>query len=184
MTSSPQSTNFHSEIPPIIDFEASGLDKTESYPVSVGIATSGANYYALIRPEREWTHWCEDAERIHGLSRDHLIANGVAANAVVDRIERLLPSNRTVYSDNPSWDGFWARRLGITNLEIRNVKELVPVGKRRHLKRVAAQIRLYSQICQHNAIDDAVALRLAVTYLLKEAHAFSANPAGGHNDVS
>ncbi len=177
MIDEPQSKEFDSEIPPIIDFEASGLDKVASYPISVGIATCRANYYALIRPEQDWTHWCQDAERIHGLSRDHLIAEGLATDAVVDRIERLLPSNRTIYSDNPSWDGFWARRLGVPHLEICNVKELVPLGTRRELKRLAAQIRLFSHICHHNAIDDAVALRLAITHLRKEAQAFNANPA-------
>ncbi|WP_341936862.1 hypothetical protein [Marinimicrobium sp. C2-29] len=168
MTDQPVSNSSNPHIPPIIDFEASGLDMEMSYPISVGIATSDVNYYAIIKPKSDWTHWCVDAERIHKIPRYHLVEYGLPTAEVVKNIERLLPSNRTIFSDNPSWDGFWATRLGLTNFVIANVKDLAPPNNRRQLKRIAEAIRADGHFCHHRAIDDAITLRLAVIHLWGE----------------
>jgi len=168
MIDQPPSNDSHPEIPPIIDFEASGLDALVSYPISVGIATFSDNYYALIKPGPDWTHWSTDAERLHRLSRRYLVDYGLEAAYVVERVERLLPSDRTVFSDNPGWDGFWADRLGLSNIHIRNVKDLAPPNSRRRLKRVTERIRSEDHFSHHRAIDDALTLRLAVAHLWDE----------------
>ena len=61
-------------VPPIIDLEASGFGRG-SYPIEVGFALENREIYSfLIKPEADWTHWSEEAEEIHGISREQLDA--------------------------------------------------------------------------------------------------------------
>jgi hypothetical protein len=90
-----------------IDFEASGLDG--SYPVEFAfVLDDGLGDASLIRPEASWTHWDDEAERIHGISRDRLLAEGIPAADVARRAAVILGEPGTiVLSDAPEWDGAW-----------------------------------------------------------------------------
>ena len=92
------------DIPPIIDFEASSLNSHHSYPISVGIVANGKTFYRLIRPKEEWTDWSLASESIHGLSKEHLLFEGLPVNQVLSDILAFLGDINTVYSDGAAWD--------------------------------------------------------------------------------
>jgi hypothetical protein len=95
-----------------LDFEASSLSG-RSYPIEVAWSSpDGAIESYLISPAgiEEWTDWDPAAERVHGISRQLLAAEGKTPQFVCDRmIDRL--SGRKIYTDAPRFDGAWLARL-------------------------------------------------------------------------
>lgn len=95
-----------------IDVEASGLHSL-SYPVEIGWATCDlvADSF-LIRPHARWGDdgWSYASERVHGLTRQRLIDDGID---VVEAAHRLngITRGRTAISDNPEYDSGWIGRL-------------------------------------------------------------------------
>lgn len=62
--------------PFIIDVEASGLGPL-SYPIEIGVAmVPGQRYSVLVVPAEDWVWWDDQAERIHGISRQTLVEHG------------------------------------------------------------------------------------------------------------
>ena len=62
--------------PLIVDVEASGLG-AHSYPIEVGVALEeDRKYCSLILPGPQWTHWDDDAEKVHRITRDILATYG------------------------------------------------------------------------------------------------------------
>ena len=95
-----------------IDLEASGLSP-RSWPIEVGWCQINAVPQAiLIRPCEGWSldDWSPQAEALHGVSHDALLAGGAAAEEVCERLNIAL-GGKKVYSDAPDWDGFWLYRL-------------------------------------------------------------------------
>lgn len=89
-----------------VDFEASSLAKT-SYPVEVAwVFEDGACESHLIRPAPGWTDWDPGAERMHGLSRERLEAEGEPHDKVARRVLEAL-SEHEACASAPSWDGKW-----------------------------------------------------------------------------
>jgi hypothetical protein len=96
--------------PLIIDVEASGFGGT-SYPIEIGVALDdGHKYCTLVYPEREWTHWNEEAEKVHRISRDILETYGKPTRQVAETLNELL-ANRTVYTDGWVVDKPWITTL-------------------------------------------------------------------------
>ena len=96
--------------PYIIDIEASGL-ASNSYPIEVGLALApGQRFCALIKPADEWKHWDQQAESVHGISRDILLKKGRSVTEVARELNQLL-NNRIVYSDAWSVDNPWVTTL-------------------------------------------------------------------------
>ncbi|MGI1669040.1 MAG: hypothetical protein K6L74_01810 [Neptuniibacter sp.] len=96
--------------PYIIDLEASGFGR-DSYPIEVGVALEeGERYCCLIYPDPSWTHWSENAEQCHQISRANLLENGKPIDLVADMLNTLL-EGKTVYSDAWSWDTTWLNTL-------------------------------------------------------------------------
>lgn len=96
--------------PYIIDLEASGL-ASNSYPIEVGLAlTPGNRFCALIKPVDEWEHWDQQAESVHGISRDILLKMGRPVTEIAAKLNQLLGS-MTVYSDAWSVDNNWVITL-------------------------------------------------------------------------
>jgi len=95
----------------IVDFEASGLEK-ESYPIQVAWNIDGSVESWLINPESTpgWSWWSREAELIHGIPRDFLLAHGSDAAEVVAAMCKQL-AGRDIYSDAVGFDSFWCRRL-------------------------------------------------------------------------
>ncbi len=89
-----------------LDFEASSLSD-ESYPIEVAwVFEDGQEESHLIRPAAGWIDWDPKAERIHGISRAALQANGEPSDAVARRLVEVLSGHR-LFASAPSWDGKW-----------------------------------------------------------------------------
>lgn len=89
-----------------VDFEASSLAK-DSYPIEVAwVFEDGAGESHLIRPAPAWIDWDPGAERMHGISRERLLAEGESHDAVARRVLEALAGHEACASA-PSWDGKW-----------------------------------------------------------------------------
>lgn len=96
--------------PIFIDFEASSLDLISSYPIEVGVASkSGGVKSWLIRPAPLWHDWSIEAEHLHGITREHLAAEGINAVDVAQMLNQCIPD--VCYCDAWSYDSFWFHRL-------------------------------------------------------------------------
>lgn len=97
----------------IIDFEASCLPNDGlSYPIEVAVArVGGASRSWLIKPAPKWFYWdwSEEAEALHGISREMLKAKGIPANQVLDELTREVAGCR-VYADS-DLDSYWLETL-------------------------------------------------------------------------
>lgn len=87
-----------------IDFEASGI-APDSYPIEVAVVYPGGEYQSLIQPARYWDHWSYDAQDMHGLSREQLIAEGTSPLGVAQAMNQLF-DGKVLCSDNPA-DCYW-----------------------------------------------------------------------------
>ena len=93
-----------------IDVEASGFG-AGSYPIEVGLAmTCGQMHCTLIRPEDDWLHWNEEAESLHGITRDILLVNGKSPLKVAMLLNEWL-DGATVYTDAWGNDSCWLALL-------------------------------------------------------------------------
>lgn len=95
-----------------IDVEASGLHKT-SYPIEIawcGLDLKPASM--LIKPLPEWglSDWSYESERIHGISRDQLMEEGLDARGCAEAMAAAL-AGCLVYSDAPAFDAKWLMTL-------------------------------------------------------------------------
>lgn len=96
--------------PIVLDVEASGFDP-HSYPVEVGFVTAeGKRFSRLIRPYSDWTHWCEDAEATHNITREELLEYGTDGKQVAEELNQWL-SSQTVYTDGWVFDKPWLIKL-------------------------------------------------------------------------
>ncbi len=94
----------------VLDVEASGLG-SNSYPVEVGVVMAdGTEYQAVIKPADSWEHWSEEAEAMHGLSREYIEANGQSIRQVCLDLNRLC-RNETLYTDCWVHDLPWILKL-------------------------------------------------------------------------
>jgi hypothetical protein len=93
-----------------VDFEASSLD-SGSFPIEVAwVNENGQGESHLIRPERAWTSWSPQSEKIHGISRPILFREGKPADWVARRALTAL-TGAILVSDNPAFDGHWLSML-------------------------------------------------------------------------
>lgn len=96
--------------PCIIDIEASGFG-SHSYQIEVGFVTpEGRRYCSLIKPHPQWTHWDQQAESVHKISRDTLQTHGKPAHLVARELNEQL-SGITAYSDGWVVDSPWLNTL-------------------------------------------------------------------------
>jgi hypothetical protein len=100
----------HLTTPFIIDIEASGFG-CDSYPIEVGVAlNNGQKFCSLILPPQEWTHWDNDAERIHQVTREMLSVYGKPVDTVADELNEMC-AGTVLYSDGWVVDKPWLTTL-------------------------------------------------------------------------
>lgn len=93
-----------------LDFEASSLSK-HSYPIEIAwVFEDGRSRSFLIRPHPGWTDWSDDAEKIHGITRERLQQEGSNVELVAREAVSELSGN-DLYATSPSWDGKWLSAL-------------------------------------------------------------------------
>ena len=114
-----------------IDLEASGLGP-KSWPIEVGWGFHGWPARSLlIKPHAAWSleAWEKTAEELHRISPDRLIRDGTPVLEIALVLNAAF-ANANVYSDSPSFDGFWLYRLyeaaGVrSNFRLHNIAELI-----------------------------------------------------------
>ncbi|WP_210396268.1 hypothetical protein [Motiliproteus sediminis] len=164
--------------PYIIDIEASGFGP-HSYPIEVGLALEPEERFStLITPERYWAHWSEQAESVHGISRQTLLDHGHPVRQVAARINRRL-KGCTVYSDGWVVDKPWlitlfaaagmAPQFAISALEM-----ILSEAQMEIWHRVKADITRELAVTRHRASHDALIVQQ--TYLRTRAMTVSSTP--------
>lgn len=95
-----------------LDFEASSLD-SGTFPIEVAWAIDGGEAEAhLIRPASGWTEWSAGSERLHGITRARLQAEGRPHAEVALRTAEVLGWPETIVaSDNAAFEAFWLEKL-------------------------------------------------------------------------
>ena len=99
--------------PALIDFEASCLPEYgQSYPIEVAVARiDGSSRAWLIRPVETWRFWdwSEEAEALHGISREMLESEGLPPAQVVAEMRDFVRDCQ-VYAD-AGLDEYWLEVL-------------------------------------------------------------------------
>jgi hypothetical protein len=145
--------------PIVIDIEASGFGRG-SYPVEVGLVLpDGARHCYLIAPARHWRHWDEEAERIHGITREALSNYGRSLDDVASRLNALL-GRKTAYSDAWSFDMSWLGKLydaaGIRQtFRVADITGLIDEEQRGRWHAVKQQVVEELGLRRHRASGDA-----------------------------
>lgn len=151
-----------------IDFEANGLGKGVSYPISVGYIVYDteservvSDDYFLIKPTESWCeeNWDWYAEKyIHKLKKKDLLDKGVPVVESAERLKAMLDVDMIV-SDAPSYDRGWFKLLiseagmsdtDLFNCEFTRLQELVDLGFVEN-----NSDRIQGMFEHHNALEDA-----------------------------
>ncbi len=115
-----------------IDFEASSLS-FDSYPIEVAWGSTTAPIESfLINPTEidAWSDWSEESEAVHNISYETLLLEGQSPKLVCDKLTQALDSVQ-VYSDAPSFDMDWLRKLydaadaTLPDIKIQDLDELL-----------------------------------------------------------
>lgn len=157
--------------PCIVDIEASGFGRN-SYAIEVGwVLPQGRSRCTLVRPMPGWTHWDPAAQRIHGLTREHLLAHGRDAVEVAQSMNHDL-AGLTVYCDGWAHDYPWLAGLfdaaGLTpRFRLQHVRQLLTEAQAAALDGARHRIVADMKLTRHRASSDARALQLAVVQVLQ-----------------
>jgi hypothetical protein len=157
------------DLPAVIDIEASGFGRG-SYPIEVGFVTGdGAAGCTLIRPEADWVHWDEQAQRTHGLSRETLLAHGRDCREVAHWLNQHL-AGQEVVCDAWAHDYPWLSRLFdsaevVAQFHLRDLRELLSPDELEQFVEARQQARDQLVLQRHRASSDARVLQLAIARL-------------------
>ncbi len=158
-------------LPVFIDVEASGFGRN-SYPVEIGVALeNGRTQCFLIEPAHDWTHWDEQAEALHGISRSILKQHGIAINIVARALNELL-QDKVVYSDAWGNDQSWVARLyydaGVRQrFRLAHILELLNGDQVERWETRKRQVLGSMDLSRHRASNDARILQLTYRELLQ-----------------
>lgn len=96
------------------DVEASSLPIIGSYPIELAVADlDGITKSWLIRPTDAWASsglWDATSARVHGISYEQLVAEGLPPEQVADEFTAAIGGRRALSDAAPS-DRFWLGRL-------------------------------------------------------------------------
>jgi hypothetical protein len=167
-------------LPCVLDIEASGFGRG-SYPIEIGfVLPDGTAYCTLVVPDEGWTHWDDDAERMHGISRSLLRRHGRSAAEVAHELNQRL-AGRTVYCDNWAHDYAWLARLfesaGLTpTFKLRHLRELMSETAAERFADTRETVARNLQLRRHRASSDARVLQLSLAQVWRNG-ATGASPA-------
>jgi hypothetical protein len=153
-------------LPCILDIEASGFGR-RSYPIEVGyVLPDGRSRCTLIRPLPQWTHWDEQAEQLHGITRDALQAHGRPTDAVARMLNDDL-AGLTVYCDGWAHDYTWLGALFDAAgqqpaFKLESVRMLLAESRLARLPELQREALQRMGVDRHRASNDARALQWAI----------------------
>ena len=146
-----------------IDVEASGFG-SGSYPIEIGVALAdGRGKCTLIRPEEHWTHWSQDAEKLHQISRETLLIKGRSPLNAAMLLNEWL-DGKTVYSDAWGNDSCWVAMLfeqaGLhQRFKIDSVVSLMSASQMDRWHEVKQDVAERMKLGRHRASADALVLQ-------------------------
>lgn len=100
-------------LPRFLDVEASSL-ASSSYPIEVGWSDNNGHINSyLINPDhvRAWTDWDSHAQKLHGISPEQCVLNGVHPKFVCRELNRSIKPGEIIYADGGQFDQFWIDTL-------------------------------------------------------------------------
>jgi hypothetical protein len=153
-------------LPCILDIEASGFGR-RSYPIEVGyVLPDGRSRCTLIRPLPQWTHWDEQSEQLHGITRDALQAHGRPTDAVARMLNDDL-AGLTVYCDGWAHDYTWLGALFDAAgqqpaFKLESVRMLLAESRLARLPELQREALQRMGVDRHRASNDARALQWAI----------------------
>ena len=156
-------------LPCVLDVEASGFGRG-SFPIEVGyVLPDGSSYCTLIQPAPQWTHWDDQAEQLHGISRSLLASHGRPAVEVARALNSGL-AGQTVYCDGWAHDYTWLALLfdeaGLQpHFQLRHLHELLADRDAARWDAACAGVRSRLALERHRASGDARVLQLALAEL-------------------
>ncbi len=155
-----------SPLPCVLDIEASGFGRS-SYPIEVGyVLPDGRAACMLVRPARQWTHWDDGAERVHGITRSVLATHGRDAREVALALNRDL-EGLVVYCDGWAHDYSWLAALfeeaGLSpSFRLESVSALLDEEHLAQLDQARRDAVVELGLTRHRASNDARALQCAL----------------------
>jgi len=158
-------------LPLIIDVEASGLGRG-SYPIEVGVALpNGETHCMLIRRQNDWLHWDQQAEQLHGISRETLELFGRDARDVAIQLNQWL-AGEVAYSDAWGNDSSWLALLfdcaGISQqFKLESLRSILSEKQLENWHSVKEQVIVDNNFRRHRASNDALILQYAFSQTAK-----------------
>jgi hypothetical protein len=155
--------------PAVLDIEASGFGGA-SYPIEVGyVLGDGRIYCSLIRPMPAWTHWDPEAQRIHHVKREMLLARGREPKEVARHLNDEL-RGLTLYCDGWANDYTWLATLyeaaDLTPaFKLDNLRALLSEREAAHWHIVKQQVATEMRLQRHRASSDARLLQATLMRL-------------------
>ena len=156
-------------LPTVLDIEASGFGR-DSYPIEIGyVLPDGGGYCTLVRPEATWTHWDEEAQRLHGITRDNMLLHGRPALEIARHLNLVL-RGQTVYTDGWANDYSWIGTLfDVADLSpafhIENLRALLTDSDAARWHQVKDQLEHELNLQRHRASSDARLLQMTLRHL-------------------
>ena len=96
--------------PVFLDIEASGL-AAESYPIEIAWNNAAGKIQSfLIKRHPEWTHWNDEAEKLHRIYREELEEHGISLDEACDLLDKDLAGGH-IFSDAPFYERQWLNKL-------------------------------------------------------------------------
>jgi hypothetical protein len=160
------------EHPLIIDVEASGFG-AHSYPIEIGLAMEGGDKFcSLILPAPDWTHWDDEAEKVHRVSRDILETYGKPMEEVA-AVLNLLLEGKTVYTDGWVVDKPWLTTLfhaaGIPmKFQVSSLEMILSESQMAAWHETKDRVVEEKQLSRHRASYDAVIIQETYQRTLQE----------------
>lgn len=161
--------------PCVLDIEASGFGR-RSYPIEIGyVLSDGRSRCMLVRPDSEWTHWDDAAERMHGITRPTLLAHGRPPAEVAAALNAEL-AGQTVYCDGWAHDYTWLAALFdaaglVPAFKLESVRALLHDDGLARLDDARRSALLALGLTRHRASNDARALQRALVEVQPQAGA-------------
>jgi hypothetical protein len=168
--------------PAVLDIEASGFGQ-DSYPIEVGfVLADGETFCCLIRPAPGWTHWDAQAEQVHGISQETVLALGRdprdVARLLNDRLRGL-----TLYCDGWAHDYVWLNVLFETvgmrpSFKLDNLRRLLTEREASDWAVAKQQVANEMGLRRHRASSDAKLLQRTLMRLRSPGATPNAAPNG------
>lgn len=163
--------------PAVLDIEASGFGKG-SYPIEIGVCgDDGSTFSWLVLPEKDWTHWEDEAFQLHGITRERLFDEGSKASFIAEQLNELF-EGQVLYSDGWGVDSAWlsllyysARKSMLFKLD--TLPRVLSEFQLTQWESTKAAMRLKHQLTHHRAAEDAKLVQLTFVETYKEENLLS-----------